>query len=77
MNSLNEECTPLKRDYDHCFNSWFRESFLKGETTDVCKEVFKKYQNCVKSALVRDGIDVQEVERSVLGTEFEKQAPKS
>lgn len=26
--SLSEKCTPLKREYDSCFNSWF-EGFLE------------------------------------------------
>lgn len=26
--SLSEECTPLKREYDACFNAWF-EGFLE------------------------------------------------
>lgn len=77
MNSLNEECTPLKREYDTCFNTWFREGFLKGSKDDVCAEVFKKYQVCVKDALKKEGIDLTEVEQSVLGTPNEKQPPSS
>ncbi|KIY50518.1 hypothetical protein FISHEDRAFT_38803 [Fistulina hepatica ATCC 64428] len=26
--SLSEKCTPLKQDYDNCFNSWF-EGYLE------------------------------------------------
>ncbi|KAF8887017.1 mitochondrial distribution/morphology family 35/apoptosis, partial [Gymnopilus junonius] len=26
--SLSEQCTPLKREYDSCFNSWF-EGYLE------------------------------------------------
>jgi len=77
MNSLNDECTPLKREYDACFNSWFRENYLKGETNDVCGEVFKKYQACVKKAIQKEGIDLSEVEQSVLGTPKERQPPSS
>ncbi|KXS16850.1 UPF0203-domain-containing protein [Gonapodya prolifera JEL478] len=28
--SLAPQCTPLKREYDTCFNKWYAESFLKG-----------------------------------------------
>lgn len=76
MNSMDDECTPLKREYDSCFNSWFRENFLKGDTNDVCGEVFTKYQKCVKSALKKEGIDLAEVEQSMLGTPNEKQSPQ-
>ena len=50
MNSLDEECTPLKTKYDECFNAWFRESFLKGKAghEEACGEVFKAYQRCLK-----------------------------
>ena len=26
--SLNEKCTPLKKEYDNCFNAWF-EGYLE------------------------------------------------
>lgn len=49
MNSIGENCNQLKRDYDACFNTWFAEKFLKGETNDsVCAPLFKVYQQCVK-----------------------------
>ena len=50
MNSLDEECTPLKTKYDECFNAWFRESFLKGKAghEEACGELFKAYQGCLK-----------------------------
>lgn len=52
MNSLEESCTPLKAEYDSCFNSWFRDVFLKGNTTEkshdeVCGSLFKEYQACL------------------------------
>ncbi|XP_071489458.1 TP53-regulated inhibitor of apoptosis 1-like [Diadema setosum] len=76
MNSLNEECNDLKHEYDACFNSWFSEKFLKGDTTDSCGELFRKYQQCVKNAIKDKGIDMEEVERVVIGTESEKQPPE-
>lgn len=49
MNSIGEECTELKRQYDACFNNWFSEKFLKGQTDDsMCAPIFKVYQECVK-----------------------------
>lgn len=51
MNSLSEECTPLKQEYDACFNSWFSDKYLKGVTTDHCGPLFQKYQECVKVTL--------------------------
>lgn len=53
MNSIGENCNELKRDYDACFNSWFAEKFLRGETNDsVCAPLFKVYQQCVKVGLL-------------------------
>ena len=51
MNSISEECQELKNQYDACFNKWFREKFLKGDTNNTCCDIFVKYQNCVKVTL--------------------------
>ena len=48
MNSVGEECQELKQSYDACFNVWFSEKFLRGETKDECAPMFKVYQECVK-----------------------------
>ena len=53
MNSIDESCTPLKKNYDNCFNSWFRDVFLKNNSSKqehdkVCGEQFKEYQACLK-----------------------------
>ncbi|KAM7089733.1 TP53-regulated inhibitor of apoptosis 1 isoform X2 [Mycteria americana] len=49
MNSVGEACTELKREYDQCFNRWFAEKFLKGESAgDPCGQLFKRYQLCVQ-----------------------------
>lgn len=49
MNSLGDDCTELKKQYDACFNSWFSEHFLKGRNDDsLCAPIFKIYQDCVK-----------------------------
>lgn len=50
MDSLAEECTPLKTQYDECFNAWFRDSFLKGrgDHEEACGKLFRAYQKCLK-----------------------------
>ena len=48
MESISADCQELKRDYDTCFNAWFKDSFLKGKSEDTCAPLFKVYQTCVK-----------------------------
>lgn len=50
MESIVPECTPLKKDYDKCFNQWFSERFLKGDSrvSAECEKLFQEYQNCIK-----------------------------
>jgi len=49
MNSIGDDCNELKKQYDACFNSWFSEGFLKGQTDDSgCSPIFRVYQECVK-----------------------------
>lgn len=49
MNSLGDTCSELKHQYDHCFNTWFSEKFLKGDKDDsVCASLFNVYQQCLK-----------------------------
>ena len=48
MNSISEECLVHKQKYDACFNSWFKDKFLKGVKGDSCAGIFKAYQQCVK-----------------------------
>lgn len=75
MNSIGNECNELKRQYDECFNNWFSERFLKGEKEDVCQELFRTYQSCVKNALEKHNINVWEIDKNVLGTENEQKVP--
>lgn len=57
MESIGEKCTPLKQEYDACFNKWYTEKFLQGKPqTNDCAEVFKKYQACVKQVLEEKGL---------------------
>lgn len=49
MTSIGEKCNDLKHSYDACFNAWFSEKFLIGDTNDsACAPLFKVYQQCVK-----------------------------
>ncbi|KAI8370895.1 mitochondrial distribution/morphology family 35/apoptosis [Choanephora cucurbitarum] len=55
--SIGPNCTELKQKYDNCFNKWYSEKFLKGDTTPECEDLFKDYRACVMSALKEKGID--------------------
>lgn len=48
MESIDPECTKLKQKYEACFNTWYSEKFLKGETQDECQELFKEYRTCLE-----------------------------
>ncbi|XP_023030193.1 TP53-regulated inhibitor of apoptosis 1 [Leptinotarsa decemlineata] len=77
MNSIGEACNDLKKEYDACFNTWFSDHFLKGNTNDsMCAPLFKVYQQCVKKAMKDQKIDLQEVNKDVLGTDDEKKQPQ-
>jgi hypothetical protein len=45
--SVGADCTELKQRYDTCFNKWYSEKFLKGDTTPECEDLFKDYRACV------------------------------
>ena len=52
MDSIDITCTPLKQEYDQCFNKWYSEKFLNGQWnqkdgSEPCAELFKKYNACV------------------------------
>lgn len=58
MNSVGEECTVLKREYDKCFDDWFTNKFLRGVYQDSCESLFKEYQKCVLQAIKTKKIDL-------------------
>lgn len=58
MNSISKKCQEAKEKYDACFNSWFSEKYLKGNTKDECAELFKIYQACVKEAIAEQKIEI-------------------
>ncbi|CAM1301395.1 Uncharacterised protein g2955 [Pycnogonum litorale] len=75
MNSVGKDCNELKKAYDECFNNWFSEKFLKGYARDECAPVFQVYQNCVKEAIKQEKIDLNEIDKDVLGTKYEQKPP--
>ena len=61
MESISTDCQQLKREYDTCFNAWFKDSFLKGKSEDTCAPLFKVYQTCVKVSKATYAIKIYEV----------------
>ena len=47
MESIGKHCTEAKHLYEQCFNKWYAEKFLKGDTSPECVELFEKYRACV------------------------------
>ncbi|KAG5362592.1 Mitochondrial distribution and morphology protein 35 [Yarrowia sp. B02] len=57
MNSFAPECTKAKKEYDNCFNNWYSEKFLKGESMEnECADLWHEYEDCVKAALAKKGV---------------------
>lgn len=55
--SFAPECTELKKEYDNCFNEWYMEKFLKGNSIEnECTKQWYAYTECVNAALVKQGI---------------------
>ena len=70
MNSLDHKCNNLKQKYDSCFNLWFSDKFLKGESN-----LFVLYRDCVREAIKKQNINLSEIDKRVLGTSEEEQPP--
>ena len=63
MNSVSKECQELKNLYDSCFNQWYSDKFLNGQTDDTsCEPVYKQYQQCVKDAIKKLKIEIPKIE---------------
>ncbi|KAF5305154.1 hypothetical protein FQR65_LT18778 [Abscondita terminalis] len=61
---MASECQKLKEEYDACFNFWFCEHFLKGDTNDsMCAELFKSYRDCLEKVFKERNIDVKDLHR--------------
>lgn len=77
MNSIGPDCAEFKKVYDSCFQNWFTNHFLKGETDDsMCKEQFIQYSECVRKAMKDQKIDVKLADLDVLNTPNEKKVPE-
>uniref|UniRef100_A0A5S6QV39 TP53 regulated inhibitor of apoptosis 1 n=1 Tax=Trichuris muris TaxID=70415 RepID=A0A5S6QV39_TRIMR len=72
MNSISPKCNELKHLYDTCFNEWFSEKFLKGDSEDVCQPLFLLYQECIRKALVEQKVDQGEIDRNIIGSDKDK-----
>jgi TRIAP1/MDM35 family protein len=57
MSSISQECDLFKQNYDKCFNKWYTDSYLKGETNDTCADLFKVYKKCVWKVINEKKID--------------------
>lgn len=55
--SFAPECTDKKTKYDDCFNKWYTEKFLKGQSMqNECSDLWDEYITCVNSALANHRI---------------------
>ncbi|XP_057305783.1 TP53-regulated inhibitor of apoptosis 1-B-like isoform X1 [Hydractinia symbiolongicarpus] len=81
MDSIGKECTPLKHEYDQCFNKWYSEQFLNGnwevKNGEPCAELFAKYKACVMKTLKEKNIEIDEVLKKIIGTNDEKKPPEN
>ncbi|XP_025205321.1 TP53-regulated inhibitor of apoptosis 1-B-like [Melanaphis sacchari] len=59
-----DECKSFKKEYDKCFNTWFRDNFLKGSNDDsMCSELLKNYTECIKKAMKDKDIVIDDFRR--------------
>ncbi|KAK0077673.1 hypothetical protein PV325_001473 [Microctonus aethiopoides] len=76
MNSISESCNDIKLQYDTCFQTWFSEKFLKGDTNDsMCAPLFKLYHNCLKKAMKDNKIEIKDIEVNYLEDENTNKTP--
>ncbi len=68
MSSISPDCNDLKHKYDDCFNVWFSEKFLKGDTKDGCESLLTAYSDCVQKVLKEKKVNVDEVEKELVKT---------
>ncbi|XP_014232939.1 TP53-regulated inhibitor of apoptosis 1-like isoform X3 [Trichogramma pretiosum] len=68
-----EACKELKQTYDDCFNSWFKDKFLKGNQNDSqCSYLLKVYKQCVEKAMKEHNIELHDAQINHLETDKEK-----
>ncbi|EGF99830.1 uncharacterized protein MELLADRAFT_40100 [Melampsora larici-populina 98AG31] len=52
MDSLEPECTPLKKSYDGCFNRWFERYLQLSNQYEIeCGQQWTAYQTCLNKAI--------------------------
>ena len=58
-----EECKEARDKYNECFNKWFAEKYLQGDTEQQpCRELFEAYSKCVEvGCLLRVDVGVLDV----------------
>lgn len=73
MASLSPECNELKKNYDNCFNEWYSNKFLRGDTSPGCEKEFKLYKACLKNALTRLDLEskIEEIRRENPSLKFD------
>ncbi|KAH7049472.1 hypothetical protein BKA62DRAFT_739298 [Auriculariales sp. MPI-PUGE-AT-0066] len=58
--SLTAECTPLKKEYDACFNGWFgvtlSPSIQAEQYEKNCGALWASYRDCVHRAVESKGL---------------------
>lgn len=64
MQSIDPRCQELKNAYDECFNKWFQDKFLKGNTKDYCAPLLKSYRECINVCIL-DYHDVMSIRNYV------------
>ncbi|KAI8920223.1 mitochondrial distribution/morphology family 35/apoptosis [Powellomyces hirtus] len=57
MTSISPECNELKKQYDDCFNKWYANKFLQGDTTPACEGIFTLYRACIWKAIKEKNLD--------------------
>ncbi|TPX64120.1 hypothetical protein SpCBS45565_g06085 [Spizellomyces sp. 'palustris'] len=57
MTSISPDCNDLKKQYDDCFNKWYANKFLQGDTTPECEDLFKLYRACIWRAIKEKNLD--------------------
>ncbi|OQR93539.1 hypothetical protein ACHHYP_02458 [Achlya hypogyna] len=51
-----EDCLQKKAIYDHCFDLWYKDVFLKNKSNGKlgCQELYKEYSACMTEELKAD-----------------------
>jgi len=79
MPSVISECDQLKQVYDRCFTDYFQHFISPGtvffRNSNPCERVHAVYRECLEKGLAEKrlyDIDLDELRREVLNTEFDR-----